>query len=429
MPIASRVDAVDPLAFLGGEARHEVAHQLRHVLEPLAQRRHPDREDVQPVVEVLAEAAFADQADQIPVGRRDQPEVDLDLVLAADRIDLAVLQGAQQLHLGVERQLADLVEEQRAAIGFEEFADALLDGAGEGAFLVAEQDALDQILRDGAAIDGDEGLGSAGAFALDGARDQLLADARFAFDQHRDGGVGGPVAELDHALHGIAAGDQVVEAKLAAGGGLHADQLAVQRLDLERVLDGDFEPLGTHRLDHEVDGAGAHRRDGGVDAAMSGLHDDRRLAGQRAHGGENGYAVGARHDEVEQDKADLPRVVGLERFERLIAAIRRGDAVAEPLDGLFENTTLSRVVIDDQYALRHDAGLATLRYNPHDGGQRASNMCPVEARCSCAKIVQSKGKHPLYRSTILVKLWSCGPRKGPKHVVDGPCRAASALPH
>ena len=121
-------------------------------------------------------------------------------MLAADRIDLAVLQGAQQLHLGVERQLADLVEEQRALIGFDEFADALLDGAGEGALLVAEQDALDQILRDGAAIDGDEGLGFAAAFALDGASDQLLADARFAFDQDGNGGVGSPVAELEHAL-------------------------------------------------------------------------------------------------------------------------------------------------------------------------------------------------------------------------------------
>ena len=41
---------------------------------------------------------------------------------------------------------------------------------------------------------------------------------------------------------------------------------------------------------------------------------------------ENGHAVGARHDEVEQDKADLSRGVGLERVERLVAAIGRGDA-------------------------------------------------------------------------------------------------------
>ena len=104
-------------------------------------------------------------------------------LLGADRIDLAFLQRAQQLHLRVERQFADFVEEQRAAIGFLELADALVDGAGEGALLVAEQDAFDEIFRDGAAVDGDERLAGAIAFALDGARDQLLADAAFAFDQ------------------------------------------------------------------------------------------------------------------------------------------------------------------------------------------------------------------------------------------------------
>ena len=79
-------------------------------------------------------------------------------LLGADRIDLALLQGAQQLDLGFERQLADLVEEQRAAVGFLELADAPVDGAGERALLVAEQDALDQVLGDGAAVDGDERL-------------------------------------------------------------------------------------------------------------------------------------------------------------------------------------------------------------------------------------------------------------------------------
>ena len=72
-------------------------------------------------------------------------------------------------------------------------------------------------------------------------------------------------------------------------------------------------------------------------------------------------AVGAGHDEVEQDKADVARGVGLERGERLVAALGGRDVIAEPLDGLFENTTLGRVVVDDQDALGHDAKLATLR--------------------------------------------------------------------
>ena len=48
---------------------------------------------------------------------------------AADRIDLALLDRAQQLHLRVQRQLADLVEEQRAAMGLHELADMPLGRA------------------------------------------------------------------------------------------------------------------------------------------------------------------------------------------------------------------------------------------------------------------------------------------------------------
>ena len=42
--------------------------------------------------------------------------------------------------------------------------------------------------------------------ALDGAREQFLADAGFALDQHRDGGLRGALAEPDHAGHLGAAG-------------------------------------------------------------------------------------------------------------------------------------------------------------------------------------------------------------------------------
>ena len=65
---------------------------------------------------------------------------------------------AQQLDLRVRRQFADFVEEQRAAVGLDEFAEVSFGGAGEGAFLVAEENRFDEIFRQRAAIDGDEGL-------------------------------------------------------------------------------------------------------------------------------------------------------------------------------------------------------------------------------------------------------------------------------
>ena len=107
---------------------------------------------------------------------------------AADGLELLFLQDAEQLDLHVERQFADLVEEQRAAIGQLEAADAALERAGECALDVSEQLAFDQPGGDRAAVDFHERMLVTRAAAVDGARDQFLAGAGLAEDQDR--GVG-----------------------------------------------------------------------------------------------------------------------------------------------------------------------------------------------------------------------------------------------
>jgi hypothetical protein len=67
------------------------------------------------------------------------------------------LDGAEQLHLGGGRQLADLVEEQRPAGRLHELARVFLSRAGEGTLLVPEQGRFDEVLGDGAAIYSYEG--------------------------------------------------------------------------------------------------------------------------------------------------------------------------------------------------------------------------------------------------------------------------------
>ncbi len=70
-------------------------------------------------------------------------------LVLADAADLAAFQHPQQLGLHRLGQLADLVEEDRAAVGDFEQAHAVLVGAGERALAMAEQLALDQRLRQG----------------------------------------------------------------------------------------------------------------------------------------------------------------------------------------------------------------------------------------------------------------------------------------
>ena len=107
---------------------------------------------------------------------------------AADALDLALLEDAQELRLDLQRQLADLVEEERAPVGQLEEADPPGDGAGEGALLVAEELALDQPLGDRGAVDRDQRPGGAPAVRVDRAGDELLAGPALAGDEH--GGVG-----------------------------------------------------------------------------------------------------------------------------------------------------------------------------------------------------------------------------------------------
>ena len=85
----------------------------------------------------------------------------LERFIAADAGELAILQHAQDLPLQRQRHVADFVEEERAAVALLEAADALAGRAGEGAFLVAEEFALEQLLGDGGAVDRDEALRAA----------------------------------------------------------------------------------------------------------------------------------------------------------------------------------------------------------------------------------------------------------------------------
>ena len=118
--------------------------------------RQLHRDDVDAVVKVLAEPPFGHQLRQILVGRRHDADVRLDLFEPADAPEAPLLQHAQQLHLHHRRHLADLVEENRAAL--RDFDQALLGrlGAGERAAHVTEQLGLEQRFRQRAAVERDE---------------------------------------------------------------------------------------------------------------------------------------------------------------------------------------------------------------------------------------------------------------------------------
>src|SRR5262245_44735746 len=144
---------VEALAELSGRAGNEMADEHRDILPPLAQRRQCEGEDVQPVVEVGTERARVDLPAEVTVGGGDHPHVGAQAARAAGALELALLEHPQQLCLGLERQFADLVEQQRAAVRELEAPAPLLGGTGEGALLVTEELAFDQVARQRGTVD------------------------------------------------------------------------------------------------------------------------------------------------------------------------------------------------------------------------------------------------------------------------------------
>jgi hypothetical protein len=96
-------------------------HQ-RHQVGPLAQRGQPHRQAIKPVVKVLAEGLPVDHLAQIPVRGTDDGQVDGQCTRAAQWRDLPLLEHPQQVRLQWQRHVADLIEEQGAAVGLNDLS-------------------------------------------------------------------------------------------------------------------------------------------------------------------------------------------------------------------------------------------------------------------------------------------------------------------
>ena len=132
--------------------------------------------------QVAAERAVGHHPLERPVGRGDDPDVGLALALAADPGDRLVLQEAQQPDLVAEVEIAELVEEEGAALGLGDAARPV-DRTGEGAADRAEQLALEQVRRHRADVERHERALAAAGVLVDEARDDLFADPGLTEDE------------------------------------------------------------------------------------------------------------------------------------------------------------------------------------------------------------------------------------------------------
>jgi hypothetical protein len=152
---------------------HEMLDERRNVLAALAKRRDLHADDVQPIKEIVAEAPFLHCLVEALIRGGDDAHLHFDRVARADGKDLLLLDRTQELHLQVERQVADLVEEDRAAAGALEKPLLVVDRARERTTQMAEQLAFQEILGDGSAVHGQSAVAGL-AEVVDRARDHSL---------------------------------------------------------------------------------------------------------------------------------------------------------------------------------------------------------------------------------------------------------------
>jgi hypothetical protein len=173
----------------GGEFFEEVMAQEGDVVFAVRQGRHLQGDDVQAVVQVLAEGPLLHFFFQVFVGGRQDSDVDGDFGGPADPEEIFFLEHPEQFHLHGRGHFGDFIQQNRAPGGYFQQPLFHAPGPGKGLFFVAEELVGQQLLCKGAAVDGQEALGGPGTQLVNGLGHQLLAGAGFSQDEH--GAVGG----------------------------------------------------------------------------------------------------------------------------------------------------------------------------------------------------------------------------------------------
>src|SRR5207249_11038173 len=92
-----------------GIFREEMSSEKWDVFFAVAQRRQRQDDDVQPEVQIFAEAALSNRLVQLYVGGSDHPNIDVTSLVRAERSELLFLKKAQEFYLCRKRHTIDLV--------------------------------------------------------------------------------------------------------------------------------------------------------------------------------------------------------------------------------------------------------------------------------------------------------------------------------
>ena len=140
-------------ALAGRVLTDEMPAQGLQIFRALPQWLDPQRELAEPVEQVAAEPALFDAVTQWLMGGRDQSKIRVLFLLSSKWAEASAFQHPQQFGLQSHGHVADLIQEQGAAIRLRQQTFLGSVGTGKRTLGMAKKFTFQQRVRDGGAID------------------------------------------------------------------------------------------------------------------------------------------------------------------------------------------------------------------------------------------------------------------------------------
>jgi hypothetical protein len=167
----------------------------------LAERRHVDRQAIEPEIEIASKRALLHHFRKAPIRRADEAHVDRNRADAADTRDLAILEKPEKLRLQGGRELPDLVQKERPALRRFGKTDLRLRRPRERAALVTEELAFEKIFDERCAVELEKRLVGAGRGLVHARGEDLLTYAGLADEEDGELALRDDVDELVDLRH------------------------------------------------------------------------------------------------------------------------------------------------------------------------------------------------------------------------------------
>ena len=228
---------------LADEGSEDAASQRDDVSPSLAQRGHAHGQHAHAIVEILAELALSHAIEQVMVRRNQDPHVRLSLARVADAPVAVLLDDLEELGLDREVHVANLVQEQRAAVCDLQEPRLGGDRPRERPLLVAEELGVHQLAGEARTVEIHERAVRPGSVTVEPRGEHALPRPGLALDQHRALGAERLPRRLGQTPNRAALADE------GLGRGRPAPRPA-RRRQLRRAR-----RRGQHRLEQRVEGA------------------------------------------------------------------------------------------------------------------------------------------------------------------------------